>query len=106
MDEKFSKFFRSMGCAGEVSLLEDKDNVRHYIIRYGSTVGIMEVWTFLPMNSHPKTMQPHFPIYNSLTVLARHKTKPVNVFKATPKTLLQVSMKFYLTEFSTDCLTD
>ena len=26
VDEKFSKFFRSMGCAGEVSLLEDKDN--------------------------------------------------------------------------------
>jgi len=30
VDEKFSEFFRSMGCAGEVSLLEDKDNVRLY----------------------------------------------------------------------------
>ena len=28
VDEKFSELFRSMDCAGEVSLLEDKDNVR------------------------------------------------------------------------------
>jgi len=27
VDEKFSRFFRGMGCAGEVSLSEDKDNV-------------------------------------------------------------------------------
>ncbi|XP_065886408.1 structural maintenance of chromosomes protein 5-like isoform X2 [Dysidea avara] len=26
VDEKFSTFFRDMGCAGEISLLEDKDN--------------------------------------------------------------------------------
>ena len=32
VDEKFSTFFRDMGCAGEISLLEDKDNVRYYTV--------------------------------------------------------------------------